>query len=134
MFCFFQEKPQPPEDLEVTNVQKTYMILSWNQPKHGSLYEIHSYTIERKIDSLGNFTVMQALPYSRRGMVMKDLEPSTEYTVRVSSNNKYGRSDGVYITQRTLPGKNHSFIIIITIIIIIIVIVVAVVIGRRFDI
>ncbi|XP_078383586.1 uncharacterized protein LOC144666105 isoform X1 [Oculina patagonica] len=99
------EKPQPPEDLKVTNVQTQYIILSWNQPKYGSMYRIQNYTIERNKDSLGNFTVIQTLPYSQTGVMMKDLEPSTEYTVRVSSNNKYGRSDGVLITQSTLPDR-----------------------------
>ncbi|XP_020610299.1 fibroblast growth factor receptor 2-like [Orbicella faveolata] len=36
---------------------------------------------------------------------MEDLEPSTEYSIRVSSNNKYGRSNGVMITQSTLPDR-----------------------------
>ncbi|XP_078383581.1 uncharacterized protein LOC144666103 isoform X2 [Oculina patagonica] len=99
------EKPQPPEDLKVTNVQTRYITLSWNQPKYGSLYRINNYTIERKKDSLDNFTVIETLPYSRKGMTMKNLEPSTEYTFRVSSNNKYGRSDGVFITQSTLHDR-----------------------------
>ena len=41
-------------------------------------------------------------------MIMKDLEPSTEYTLRLSSNNMYGRSDGVFLTQNTLPGNHHK--------------------------
>lgn len=80
------------------------MVLSWDQPKYGSLYRIHNYTIERKKDSLDNFTAIKTLPHSQTGMMMKDLEPSTEYIVRVSSNNKYGRSDGVLITKSTLSG------------------------------
>lgn len=98
-------KPLSPEDLKVTTAQTRYMILSWNEPKYSSFYRIHNYTIEQKKDSLDNFTVIKTLPYYQTRMVMKDLEPSTEYTVRVSSNNKYGRSDGVLITQSTLSGK-----------------------------
>ncbi|CAH3162251.1 unnamed protein product [Pocillopora meandrina] len=38
-------------------------------------------------------------------MILENLDPSTEYTIRLSSNNMYGRSEGVLVTQRTLPGK-----------------------------
>ena len=105
MRLYHEEKPQPPEDLKAIDVQTHYIILSWNAPKHGNFYGIQNYTIEQKKGPSGNFTVIQTLPYSRTGMTMESLEPSTEYTIRVSSNNKYGRSDGVLITQSTLPGK-----------------------------
>ena len=86
-------------------MQTQYIILSWNPPKHGDFYQIQNYTIELKTEPSGNFTVIQTLPYSRTKTTMEDLEPSTEYSIRVSSNNKYGRSNGVMITQSTLPGK-----------------------------
>ena len=35
---------------------------------------------------------------------MRDLIPATEYTIRLASNNRYGRSDGVLVTQATLHG------------------------------
>ena len=38
---------------------------------------------------------------------MEDLQPATEYTIRLSSNNIYGRSDGVSITQMTRPGMYY---------------------------
>ena len=81
------------------------MVLKWNQPKFGDFYGIQNYSIERKTEPSGNFIVIHAIPYSRTGMTVEDLEPSTEYSIRVSSNNKYGRSDGAMITKRTLPGK-----------------------------
>ena len=41
-------------------------------------------------------------------MIMENLDPSTEYTIRLSSNNMYGRSEGVLLTQKTLPGNNNT--------------------------
>ena len=35
---------------------------------------------------------------------MEDLEPATEYIIRLSSINKYGTSDGVLLTQNTRKG------------------------------
>ena len=35
---------------------------------------------------------------------MEDLEPATEYMIRLSSINKYGTSDGVLLTQNTREG------------------------------
>ena len=56
--------------------------------------------------------MVKTLPYSSTGMTMKGLKPSTEYTIRLSSNNKYGKSDGILLTQGTLPGRlyNRSFV------------------------
>ena len=81
------------------------MILTWDKPKHGSYYQIDNYIIERKKEVSDNFIVAKTLPYTHTELMIKDLDPATEYTVRLSSNNKYGRSDGVLLTQSTLPGK-----------------------------
>jgi len=102
---FVLEKPQPPRNLKATNVQTRYFILTWDKPKYGSYYQIDNYTIERKKENSGNFTVLRTLPFAWTGMMMKDLEPATEYINRLSSNNKYGRSDGVSVTQGTLPDR-----------------------------
>ena len=105
--CFFkhQEKPTPPKDLTVKNVQARYMAFTWDKPKYGSLYQVQNYTIEEKKSASEDFTVVRTLPYAQTGMTLKDLQPATEYTIRLSSNNKYGRSDGVFVTKKTLPGK-----------------------------
>ncbi|XP_020619347.1 angiopoietin-1 receptor-like isoform X3 [Orbicella faveolata] len=107
------EKPPPPEDLTVTNVQTRYIVFAWDQPKHGSFYQIHNYTIERKASVSENFTVVKTLPYDQTRMTLKDLEPSTEYTIRLSSNNRYGRSDGVLLTEGTLPDRFFRNLILI---------------------
>ena len=109
MFFFSHntENPQPPNDLRATVVQTRYMVLQWKPPKYGNFYGIQNYTIEQKNGPSGNFIVIETLPYSRTGMTMEGLEPSTEYTIRVSSNNNYGRSEGALLTQGTLSG-NYS--------------------------
>jgi len=103
--CPPREKPQPPRNLKATNVQTRYFILTWDKPKYGSYYPIDNYTLERKKATLDNFTVVRTLPFAWTGMMMKDLEPATEYIIRLSSNNKYGRSDGVLVKQSTLPDR-----------------------------
>ena len=102
---YHEETPQTPNNLRTTVVQKSYMVLQWNPPKYGDFYGIQTYTIEQKTEPSGNFIVIQTLPYSLTRTTVEDLKPSTQYSIRVSSNNKYGRSDGVMTTQRTLPGN-----------------------------
>ena len=99
-----KERPPPPENLRAINVQTRYIILAWDKPQYGSNYQISNYTIRKKKTS-DNFTEVQTLPRTRTGIMMKNLEPDTEYTITLSSNNKYGRSDDALLTQRTLPGK-----------------------------
>ena len=101
---YHEETPQTPNDLRTTVVQKNYMVLQWNPPKYGDFYGVQNYTIEQKTEPSGNYVVIQTLPYSLTRTTVEDLKPSTQYSIRVSSNNEYGRS-GVMITQRTLPGN-----------------------------
>nr|XP_058964172.1 uncharacterized protein LOC131790911 isoform X2 [Pocillopora verrucosa] len=100
-----QETPWSPKSFSVKNAQKKYLILTWEEPEYGSLYQIQNYIIERKISRLKNFTALWTIPYPETTMIMENLDPSTEYTIRLSSNNKYGRSEGVLLTQKTLPDR-----------------------------
>ncbi|KAM7429289.1 hypothetical protein ABFA07_019837 [Porites harrisoni] len=103
---FVNEKPPPPRSLKVTNVQSKYIVLTWERPKYGSNFHIHNYTVERRKEHAKSFTVVATLPYTQTGMVMEDLEPATEYTIRMSSNNEYGRSDdGESLTLSTSPNR-----------------------------
>ena len=81
------------------------MMLTWDKPKYGSYYQIDNYIIERKKEVSDNYIVAKTLPYTHSELRIKDLDPATEYTIRLSSNNKYGRSDGVLLTHSTLPCK-----------------------------
>ena len=93
--------------MKANNIQKSYFVLTWDGPDNGKYYRIDNYTIEQKRETSNNFTVVKTLPYTRTGMIMEDLKPATEYTIRLSSNNIYGRSDGVSITQMTRPGMYY---------------------------
>ncbi|CAH3174957.1 unnamed protein product [Porites lobata] len=95
------EKPPPPGNLKVINVQTCYIVITWEKPKYGSDFQIQNYSVEHRKVGSKSFTKVAALRYSQTGMVMEDLEPATEYIIRLSSINKYGTSDGVLLTQDT---------------------------------
>ncbi|XP_022808371.1 insulin-like growth factor 1 receptor isoform X2 [Stylophora pistillata] len=101
----FQELPPPPKRFTVENVQTRYLILTWDEPENASFQQILSYTVEQRTSISDNFTVLKTIPYPETKMIMENLEPSTEYTIRLSSNNMHGRSEGVLVTQRTLPNN-----------------------------
>ena len=86
------------------NVQTRYIVITWEKPKYGSDFHIQSYSVEHRKEGSKCFTKVAALPYTQTGMVMEDLEPATEYIIRLSSVNKYGTSDGVLLTQNTRKG------------------------------
>ncbi|XP_068735923.1 uncharacterized protein [Montipora capricornis] len=102
---FVVGKPQPPENVRAADVQKWYFVVTWQQPKYGVYYQIDNFTIERKKGTAASFTVLETLPYEKTRINVKDLEPATEYTMRLSSNNKYGRSSAILLKQTTLPDK-----------------------------
>lgn len=65
--------------------------------------------VELKKEGFGSFTPVKKLPYSQTGMMMENLQPDTEYKIRLSSSNKYGTSDnGTLLKQKTLPGKGYK--------------------------
>ena len=101
----FTRLPPPPRRFTLENVQTRYFILTWNEPENASLYQIQKYTVERRTSRSENFILVKTVPYPDTQMILENLDPSTEYTIRLSSNNMYGRSEGVLVTQRTLPGK-----------------------------
>ncbi|XP_022795156.1 inactive tyrosine-protein kinase transmembrane receptor ROR1-like isoform X1 [Stylophora pistillata] len=103
--CPPRELPPPPKRLTVNNVQRRYLILTWDEPENASFHQIVSYTVEWRRKTMENFTVLKTIPYPETKMIMENLEPSTEYTIRLSSNNMYGRSEGVLVTEKTLPNK-----------------------------
>ena len=90
--------------MTVINVQTRYIVIKWEKPKYGSDFQIQNYSVEHRKVGSKSFTKVAALPYSQTGMVMEDLEPATEYIIRLSSINKYGTSDGVLLTQNTREG------------------------------
>ena len=100
--------PRPPKSFSVNDAQTTYFILRWEEPEYGSLYQINNYTIEQKISRVKNFTQVWTIPYPQNRMIIENLDPSTEYIIRLSSNNMYGRSEGVLLTQKTLPGNDNT--------------------------
>ena len=102
---FLEGIPPPPENLEAVNVQKGYFMLTWEQPKYGGHYQIDNFTIEQKKGAADSFTILETLPYTQTRLVVNNLEPATKYTMQLSSNNKYGRSNGILLTETTLPGK-----------------------------
>ena len=101
----FTRLPPPPRRFTLENVQTRYFILTWNEPENASLYQIQKYPVERRTSRSENFILVKTVPYPDTQMILENLDPSTEYTIRLSSNNMYGRSEGVLVTQRTLPGK-----------------------------
>ncbi|XP_073230384.1 uncharacterized protein [Porites lutea] len=101
-----KEKPPPPVSPRVTNIQTRYFILTWDKPKYGRNYHINSTTVELKKEGFGSFLPVKKLPYSQTGMMMENLQPDTEYEIRLSSSNKYGTSDsGTLLKQKTLPDR-----------------------------
>ncbi|XP_068735922.1 uncharacterized protein [Montipora capricornis] len=102
---FVVGKPQPPENVRAADVQKWYFVLTWQQPKYGVYYQIDNFTIEQKKGTAASFNVLETLPCEKTRINVKDLEPATEYTMRLSSNNKYGRSSAILLKQTTLPDK-----------------------------
>lgn len=48
MFHYYSDKPKCPQNLEVKEVTKEYVILTWNAPEDNGGTEILNYVIEKR--------------------------------------------------------------------------------------
>ena len=95
---FSLEKPPPPKDLEIVDVQATYVILKWNPPEYYKAYEITGYNLEMRnfLDGSQLYTIVGTYRADEHGAMVKSLDPDTEYLFRAMSQRtgyKMGRTD-----------------------------------------
>lgn len=111
MFCFFpKDPPSEPRNLQINNVNKDFVNLSWEHPSSDGGSPITGYCIEKKErNSLlwvkANESVVKATHYTCTGLI-----EGLEYTFRVSALNQAGQGKPCkqtdFITARTAVGMH----------------------------
>lgn len=113
---FLKDPPSEPQNLQVNNINKDFVILSWERPSSDGGSPITGYCIEKKErNSLlwvkANESLVKATQYTCTGLI-----EGLEYTFRVSALNLAGQGKPCkqtdLITARTAVGRNFSLLFI----------------------
>ena len=95
--------PSPPFPISATPVSSTVIQLSW-RPGFDGHSSITDYKLEMKRES-GTYVVLEE-NISATSYTVRNLDPYTTYTFRISARNAVGLSPGATIANQTLQdGK-----------------------------
>ncbi|KRF85408.1 twitchin isoform X27 [Drosophila virilis] len=109
-----QDVPQPPQDVDVTDVYQTSCVVNFKPPTDDGGSPITKYVIERQDLSKkqGWEPVAEVLPNEPRLKKIDDLVPKKQYRFRIRAVNKLGPSDPATFKNSILakdpwdePGK-----------------------------
>ncbi len=89
------DKPSPPRNPNVFEIQATTMKLSWNEPSDDGGSPITGYVIEMKDTERGIWTELATPDSGDLKFNVKNLKLGKFYSFRISAKNKYGTSDPV---------------------------------------
>ena len=87
-FCI-SEPPPPPVNVQPSDVKQTEAVVTWSHPESYDMYAISSYSLqERKLNTKTwtQFTTTRSVRHR-----LTNLDPDTAYSVRLKSENKYGK-------------------------------------------
>jgi len=109
-----QDVPQPPQDVDITDVYQTSCVVSFNPPSDDGGTPITKYVIERQDLSKkhGWESVAEVLPSEPCLKKIDDLIPKKQYRFRIRAVNAIGQSDPATFKNTILakdpwdePGK-----------------------------
>lgn len=95
----FLGKPSPPQNLQVTGVNKSSVSLSWEAPQSDGGSRITNYIIEKADAKRRNFAGVGEVDSTTLTFKVTKLFEGSDYLFRVIAVNKIGHSDPASIDE-----------------------------------
>ena len=89
-FCI-PELPPPPINVQSADVRQTEAVVTWSHPEFYDMYSISSYSLQVRKFGTKNWT--QFTTTRGENLRLTNLHPDTAYSVRLKSENKYGKGE-----------------------------------------
>ncbi|KAI8775762.1 titin isoform X2, partial [Biomphalaria glabrata] len=83
----------PVGPIEISNLDKTVVTLTWKAPKSDGGSALTGYVIERREAARTQWTKLDSCPPTETSITTRNLIEGNEYYFRVCAENKHGRSD-----------------------------------------
>ena len=91
--------PPPPRNLKADKhyIQATHATVTWELPHHPEVYEVNEYTVQTRevLGSNADFRTEVTVGADVTGVRLTELEPDTEYQVRVEAHRENAQKTGV---------------------------------------
>ena len=100
----FSDKPSPPLDLQVTNVSKSDVTLTWRAPASDGGSPLNAYVIEKRDVKRSNFLKVTQVTSEVTEVKVEKLTEGSAYYFRVCAENDIGASDWT-ITDDAVVAK-----------------------------
>lgn len=116
IFINFQDVPQPPASMEVSEIFQSSCVITWKPPKDDGGSPLVHYLIERQDLSVkGGWHSVAEVPSNEFTYKVEDLVHRKEYKFRIRAVNKLGPSEPVNYPKTVLakdPWGNsyHLFV------------------------
>jgi len=110
--CHFSDPPSKPKSLEISDLTKSTVTLSWDRPDFDGGSPVTGYYIERRQAYSSRFTRINKNPISDTRYTVKNLVEDEEYEFRIVAENEAGTgkpsdTTGSFIAKDpyTIPDK-----------------------------
>ena len=108
----FADKPSPPRDVRVKEVNKDYAVVTWDAPESDGGSPITGYLVEKKDAAKKNYIKADHTDANTLELKVTKLVEGKEYDIRVFAENEIGPSDPAGLPQPVkarLPFGEYSY-------------------------
>lgn len=99
---YSSDKPGKPNNLEVLQVMKDSVVLSWQQPTNTGGSDISGYIIEKRDAKRNTWTPVENVDSNTTTYAVQKLVEGNEYFFRVSAKNDMGTGEAAEIDRGTI--------------------------------
>lgn len=105
---FSSEPPSPPEDLEVTEVHRDSVIITWKHSKSDGGSPITNYIIEKREAWKTSWAHVDRVRGAVTSAEVIYLQEGTSYNIRVLAENIAGLSEPAELDEAVVPKSPYS--------------------------
>lgn len=99
---YSSDKPGKPNNLEVLQVMKDSVVLSWQQPTNTGGSDISGYIVEKRDAKRNTWAPVENVDSNTTTYAVQKLVEGNEYFFRVSAKNDMGTGEAAEIDRGTI--------------------------------
>ena len=105
---FSSEPPSPPEDLEVTELHRDSVLITWKHSRNDGGSPITNYIIEKRETWKTSWAHVDRVRGAVTSAEIMYLQEGTSYNIRVMAENVAGLSEPTELDEAVVPKSPYS--------------------------
>ncbi|KAJ7358769.1 hypothetical protein OS493_021546 [Desmophyllum pertusum] len=98
-----RERPPPPVNVQSADIKQTEAVIKWSHPELYKMYAISSYSLQFR--KFGTDKWKQYITTRGENHRLTNLDPDTAYSVRLKSENQFGKENPVVVESYELRKR-----------------------------